>query len=118
MERPKSAGAKKSDPVRCCRQIGGWLPKNSGKEIDMSEHSARLFREWALKSGVRADLFFRFKDKITTYRKIEYRCTKALEECALPFRAIHILRHASLTEYYRGCRDLISTAKAMRDMAI
>jgi integrase len=39
------------------------------------------------------------------------RYTKALKKLGLPFRATHILRHASLTEYYEVCKDLKATAR-------
>jgi site-specific recombinase XerD len=34
-----------------------------------------------------------------------------LKIAGLPFKATHILRHAALTEYYEGCKDLLATAK-------
>ena len=46
-----------------------------------------------------------------TYRQIEYRYTQALRRAGLPFRATHLLRHASLTEFYDTCKDLLLTAK-------
>ncbi len=84
---------------------------NGGKEIEMSALAGQLFREWVLKSGVRSGLLFRLEGRIIPYRAIEYRYTKALRKLGLPFRATHILRHASLTEYYQGCKDLLATAK-------
>jgi integrase len=85
--------------------------KNGGKEIEMPLQAAQLFREWAIKSGVRSGLLFQFESKVIPYRLIEYRYTKALRKAKLPFSATHILRHASLTEYYEACKDLKSTAK-------
>jgi integrase len=84
---------------------------NGGKVIDMSAHAARLFREWTLKSGVRAGPLFLIKGAIIPYRSIEYRYSKALKRAGLPFKATHILRHAALTEYYEGCKDLLATAR-------
>jgi site-specific recombinase XerD len=45
------------------------------------------------------------------YRQIEHKYTKALKAAQLPFSATHILRHASLTEFYDTCKDLKVTAK-------
>lgn len=84
---------------------------NSGKTLDMSAHAARLFKEWTLKSGVRSGSLFLLEGEIIPYRVIEYRYSKALKIAGLPFKATHILRHAALTEYYEGCKDLLATAK-------
>jgi site-specific recombinase XerD len=46
-----------------------------------------------------------------TYRQIEYRYTQALHRAGLPFRATHLLRHASLTEFYEHSKDLLLTAR-------
>ncbi len=83
---------------------------NGGKEIEMPEMAACLFREWALKSGVRSGPLFLNGGVPYEYRQIEYRYTQALKR-ADPFSATHILRHAALTEHYATCGDLKITAK-------
>jgi integrase len=92
-------------------RIADGSKKNGGKIIDMPASAALLFREWTLKTGIRSGLLFRYEGEIVPYRVIEYRYTKALRKLGLPFAATHILRHASLTEYYQVCRDLLATAK-------
>jgi integrase len=84
--------------------------KNGGKSIEMSTLAIQFFREWVMKSGVRSGLLFTYEGGIVPYRVLEYRYSKALAAAGLPFTATHILRHASLTEYYDGCKDLKSTA--------
>lgn len=85
--------------------------KNGGKVIDMPALAVQLFREWTMKTGIRSGLLFRYEGGIVPYRVIEYRYTKALKELGLPFTATHVLRHASLTEYYEVCKDLKATAR-------
>lgn len=84
---------------------------NSGKQIEMSELAAAFFREWTMKAGIRSGPLFLMNGKIISYRVIQYRYNKALKKAGLPFTATHILRHASLTEYYDGCKDLLATAR-------
>ncbi|OFZ82855.1 MAG: hypothetical protein A2603_11690 [Bdellovibrionales bacterium RIFOXYD1_FULL_55_31] len=84
---------------------------NGGKVIPMGDLAARVFKEWILKSGVRSGLLFLIDGEILTYRQIEYRYTQALQRAGLPFRATHLLRHASLTEFYDHSKDLLLTAK-------
>jgi integrase len=85
--------------------------KNGGKIIDMAAAAGLLFKEWIVKSGIRSGPLFQYEGGIVPYRVIEYRYTKALRKLGLPFAATHILRHASLTEYYQVCHDLLATAK-------
>lgn len=84
---------------------------NGGKVIPMGELAARVFCEWELKSGVREGLLFRIDGEMLTYRQIEYRYSQALRRAGLPFSATHLLRHASLTEFYDTSKDLLLTAK-------
>lgn len=95
-------------------QIVAGSKKNGGKEIPISELAERTFKEWISRSGVRNGLLFRQEDDDPsiplTYRQIESRYTQALKMAGLPFTATHILRHASLTEYYDTCKDLLATA--------
>ena len=100
--------------IKACKDgIVDGSKKNGGKEIEMPALAAQLFREWILKSGVRSGPLFLLDGEIVPYRVIEYRYryTKGLRKLGLPFTATHILRHASLTEYYQVCKDLKSTAK-------
>jgi integrase len=84
---------------------------NGGKELPMGDLAARVFREWTMKSGVRSGMLFTIDGEMLTYRQIEYRYTQALGRAGLPFRATHLLRHASLTEFYDHTKDLLLTAK-------
>ncbi|OFY98107.1 MAG: hypothetical protein A2Z97_04225 [Bdellovibrionales bacterium GWB1_52_6] len=84
---------------------------NGGKVIPMGELAGRVFKEWVLKSGVRKGLLFSIDGEMLSYRQIEYRYTQALQRANLPFRATHLLRHASLTEFYDHSKDLLLTAK-------
>lgn len=83
----------------------------AGKTIPMGELASRTFREWIMRSGVRSGMLFRMDGEMLTYRQIEYRYTQALARAGLPFRATHLLRHASLTECYDSSKDLLLTAK-------
>ena len=84
---------------------------NGGKEIPMSALAAKVFKEWALKSGVRSGPLFLSDGEILSYRQIEYRYTQALRRMGSPFTATHLLRHASLTEFYDTSKDLLLTAR-------
>ena len=64
-----------------------------------------------MKSGVRTGMQFTTDDEMLTYRQIEYRNTQALRRAGLPFRATHLLRHASLTKFHDTSKDLLLTAK-------
>lgn len=46
-----------------------------------------------------------------TYRQIVYRYDQALKAAELPFTGTHLLRHASLSEHYDTCKDILATAK-------
>jgi integrase len=84
---------------------------NRGKEIPMNEFAKTVFREWVMKSGVRSGLLFRYDNQIVTYRQIAHRYDQALKAAGLPFKGTHLLRHASLSEHYDTCRDILATAK-------
>jgi integrase len=92
-------------------RIVGGSKANGGKEIPMNEFAARIFREWILKSGVRSGLLFRFEGQIVTYRQIAFRYDQALSAAGLPYTGTHLIRHASLSEHYDTCRDILATAK-------
>jgi integrase len=84
---------------------------NGGKELPMSDLARKVFHELVLRFGIRSGPLFQVDGKIITYRQIEHKYSKALKTVGLPFTATHILRHASLTEFYDTCKDLIQTAK-------
>lgn len=84
---------------------------NGGKEIPIPELAAKVFKEWVMKSGVRSGLLFKIDGELITYRQIEYRYTQALQRIGSPFSATHLLRHASLTEFYATSKDLLLTAR-------
>lgn len=84
---------------------------DGGKEIPMSDLARKVFHEWVLKSGVRSGPLFQLEGKLLTYRQIEDRYTTALKAAGLPYSATHVLRHASLTEFYESCKDLLITQK-------
>lgn len=84
---------------------------DGGKKIPMSALAKQIFQEWKIKSGVRMGLLFTMNGKLLTYRQIEERYTLALRKAGLPFSATHVLRHASLTEYYDTSKDLLLTQK-------
>lgn len=84
---------------------------NGGKEIPMNDFAKRVFSEWALKSGIRTGLLFQYKGRIVTYRQISLRYDQALKRAGLPFTGTHLIRHASLSEHYDTCKDILSTAK-------
>jgi integrase len=64
-----------------------------------------------MKSGVRSGLLFRYDGQIVTYKQIAHRYDQALEAAKLPFRGTHLIRHASLSEHYNTCKDILATAK-------
>ena len=82
-----------------------------GKEIPMPALAAKVFKEWTAKSGITSGMLFQMNGEILTYRQAEYRYTQALKRMGSPFRATHLLRHASLTEYYDTSKDLLMTAR-------
>ena len=84
---------------------------NGGKTIPVSKLAKDAYLEWAMLSGRRTGMMFSIDGGIISYRQIEYRYSKALKKAGLPFSATHILRHASLSEYYGACRDLKQTAR-------
>ena len=84
---------------------------NGGKQLPMPQLAAEVFREWVAKSGVKAGLLFTMDGSHLTYRQIEYRYSQALKRIGSPFRATHLLRHASLTEFYATSKDLLLTAR-------
>ncbi len=84
---------------------------NGGKTIPLNDFSARVFREWMLKSGVRSGPLFQYRGQIVTYRQIVSRYDQALKSAGLPFTGTHLLRHASLSEHYDTCKDILATAK-------
>lgn len=84
---------------------------NRGKEIPMNDFAKTIFREWILKSGVRSGLLLKYEGQIVTYRQIGHRYDEALAKAGLPFRGTHLIRHASLSEHYDTCRDILATAK-------
>jgi integrase len=45
---------------------------NGGKEIPMPDLAARVFRDWAVKSGIRRGMLFTSDGEILSYRQIEY----------------------------------------------
>lgn len=85
--------------------------KNGGKTIPLSQMIKTVIQDWMLKSGKRKGLLFSVDDQVLTYRQIEHRYSQALAKAGLPYRATHILRHASLTEFYDSCKDLKQTAQ-------
>lgn len=84
---------------------------SGGKEIPMPELASKVAKEWMMKSGVRSGQLFLLDGELLTYRQIEYRYSQALHRAGLPFSATHILRHASLTEFYDTSKNLLLTAK-------
>lgn len=85
---------------------------NGGKILSpIPDLAVQVFREWVMRSGVRSGLLFQVEGKLITYRQIERRYTQALKLAGLPFSATHILRHASLTEAYETCKDLLLVQK-------
>jgi integrase len=64
-----------------------------------------------MKSGVRSGLLFRYQGQIVTYRQIAFRYDQALSAAGLPYTGTHLIRHASLSEHYDTCRDILATAK-------
>jgi len=84
---------------------------NRGKEIPINDFVARVFREWVMRSGVRSGLLFHDNGEIVTYRQIAHRYDQALAKAGLPFRGTHLIRHASLSEHYDTCKDILATAK-------
>lgn len=81
---------------------------NRGKILNpIPELAAQIFREWVMRSGIRSGLLFLMDGRLMSYRQIESKYTEALKVAKLPFRATHILRHASLTEAYDSCKDLL-----------
>jgi len=91
-------------------QIVSGSKANGGKEIPLPALAARIFKEWVMKSGIRSGPLFLLDGNIPEYRQIEYRYTQALKRMGSRFSATHILRHASLTEYYELSKDLLMTA--------
>jgi len=91
-------------------QVVDGAKAGGGKEIPMSELASKVCKEWMLKSGIRSGQLFMLDGELITYRQIEYRYTRALQQAGLPFSATHILRHASLTEFYQTSKDLLLTA--------
>lgn len=84
---------------------------NRGKELHMNDFAKKVFKEWVMKSGVRSGLLFHYKGEIVTYRQIAHRYDQALKAAGLPFTGTHLIRHASLSEHYDTCKDILSTAK-------
>ncbi|MBI2605731.1 MAG: hypothetical protein HYW49_06590 [Deltaproteobacteria bacterium] len=64
-----------------------------------------------MKSGVRSGLLFHYKGEIVTYRQIIHRYDQALAKIGSPFTGTHLIRHASLSEHYDTCKDILATAK-------
>jgi integrase len=64
-----------------------------------------------MKSGVRSGLLFHDRGEVVTYRQIAHRYDQALAKAGLPFRGTHLIRHASLSEHYDTCKDILATAK-------
>ena len=77
----------------------------------MSDLAKKVFQEMVVRFGIRSGPLFYVDGEVITYRQIEHKYTKALKAAGLPFSATHILRHASLTEFYDSCKDLLVTAK-------
>jgi integrase len=84
---------------------------NRGKQIPLTDFAERVFKEWVMRSGVRSGLLFHYRGQILTYRQIVHRYDQALEKAGVPFRGTHLLRHASLSEHYDTCKDILATAK-------
>ncbi len=84
---------------------------NGGKEIPMSDFASQVFREWIVRSGIRSGLLFTYRDEVVTYRQIIHRYDQALKAAGLPFTGTHLIRHASLSEHYDTCKDILATAK-------
>jgi integrase len=85
---------------------------NGGKQLPIPGMAADVFREWVKKSGVRSGLLFTTDGTShLSYRQIEYRYSQALKRIGSQFRATHLLRHASLCEFYATSKDLLLTAK-------
>jgi integrase len=92
-------------------QIVKGSKANRGKEVPINDFAAKIFREWIMKSGVRSGLLFHDEGEIVTYRQIAHRYDQALVKAGLPFRGTHLIRHASLSEHYDTCKDILATAK-------
>jgi len=71
----------------------------------------QVLQEWKLRSGVRSGLLFKIDGQIITYRQIQYKYDHALKRAKLPFRATHILRHASLAEAYSTTSNILAVQK-------
>jgi integrase len=84
---------------------------NGGKEIPLNDFAKRVFQEWVMKSGVRSGLLFHYRGEIVTYRQIAHRYDQALKMAGFPFKGTHLIRHASLSEHYATCKDILATAK-------
>lgn len=84
---------------------------NQGREIGLSDIARKAFREHTLRSGVRSGLLFRIDGEFLTYRQIKHRYDRALKQAGLPFRGTHLLRHASLSEFYQSGRDILATQR-------
>ena len=93
-------------------QIVSGSKANGGKEIPLGAFTAKVFKEWILKSGIRSGPLFLMEGSILEYRQIEYRYTQSLKRMGSRFSATHILRHASLTEFYDTSKDLLLTAES------
>lgn len=85
----------------------------TGKEVELTPLLESLLKEWMLQSGIRDGLLFTDERRcMLEYRCIEYRYSKALKRAELPFTATHILRHASLSEFYEFTGgDLLATQR-------
>lgn len=84
---------------------------NGGKEIPMNEFAAKIFHDWTKKSGIQSGLLFQYQGNVVTYRQIAHRYDQALKKANLPFTGTHLIRHASLSEHYATCSDILATAK-------
>jgi site-specific recombinase XerD len=85
---------------------------NGGKILSpIPDLAARVFQEWVLKSNIQAGTLFQIDGRLISYRQIENKYSQALKMAKLPFSATHIIRHASLTEAYESCKDLLLVQK-------
>ena len=75
------------------------------------ELAVQVLKEWMMRSGIRSGLLFRIDGELITYRQIQHRYDCALIKAKLPFRATHILRHASLAEAYSVCMNILAVQK-------
>lgn len=84
--------------------------KSNGGKIftPIPELAVRVLKEWMLRSGTRSGLLFTINGEVISYRQIQHKYNQALRNVKLPFRATHILRHASLAEAYSATKNILA----------